>query len=91
MTAALGANLVELMPKSTVAEQESAFASCTFLASEGAIVRKVEPLFEAFGYDIWLKGLRRDSSRARNLTQEERNRLPDAARFARSAHLRNGR
>ena len=80
MTAAWDLNLVNLMPKSTVAEQESAFGKLYISQpSECCNRRKVEPLFRGLSdYDIWFTGLRREQSPTRaNLKQEEAHRLPD--------------
>jgi len=65
-------NLVNLLPRQTVAEQESEFGllyqsspdlCCKF--------RKVEPLFKAVaGYRVWLTGLRREQARSRAALEE---------------------
>ena len=67
MTARYGLNLVNVMPKQTVAEQEAQFGllyqskpdqCCKF--------RKVGPLFAALeSYDVWFTGLRRVQSPTR--------------------------
>lgn len=67
MTALYGLNLVNVMPKQTVAEQEAQFGllyqsqpdqCCKF--------RKVGPLFAALeNYDVWFTGLRRVQSPTR--------------------------
>jgi phosphoadenosine phosphosulfate reductase len=72
-------NLVNVLPKQTVAQQESQFgilyreepAKCCQL-------RKVEPLFEALrSFDVWVTGLRREQSPTRkNLRKAEDHRLP---------------
>jgi|SRR5579871_41179 phosphoadenosine phosphosulfate reductase len=72
-------NLVNVLPKQTVAQQESKFgilyreepAKCCQL-------RKVEPLFEALQpFDVWVTGLRREQSPTRkNLRKAEDHRLP---------------
>lgn len=72
-------NLVNVIPRQTVREQESQFgilyqidpARCCHL-------RKVEPLFEALQpYDVWFTGLRREQSPTRrNLKKVEEHRLP---------------
>jgi phosphoadenosine phosphosulfate reductase len=72
-------NLVTVLPKQTVAEQESQFgilyrsnpAQCCHL-------RKVEPLMAALEpYDMWFTGLRREQSPTRkNLQKLEEHRLP---------------
>jgi phosphoadenosine phosphosulfate reductase len=71
--------LVNVLPKRTVAEQESQLgilnrtdpAQCCHL-------RKVEPLMEALEpYDVWFTGLRREQSPTRrNLKKVEHHRLP---------------
>jgi len=65
-------NLTNLLPKKTVAEQESEFGilyqtepnrCCGF--------RKVEPLFDAVAnYKVWLTGLRREQARSRTELKE---------------------
>ena len=65
-------NLTNLLPRQTVAEQESEFGllyqtepnrCCGF--------RKVEPLFDAIAeYKVWLTGLRREQARSRTALQE---------------------
>jgi len=72
-------NLVNVMPKLSVAQQESQLgilyrndpARCCHL-------RKVEPLFEALeAFDLWFTGLRREQSPTRrNLQKVEDHRLP---------------
>lgn len=72
--------LVNLMPKLTVIEQESQFGK--LYQSEPTRccnLRKVEPLFRGLSaYDVWLTGLRREQSPTRaNLQQVETHILPD--------------
>jgi phosphoadenosine phosphosulfate reductase len=72
-------NLVNVLPKKTVEQQESEFgilyreepAKCCQL-------RKVEPLMESLEpFDIWFTGLRREQSPTRkNLKKVEQHRLP---------------
>ncbi len=72
-------NLVNVIPKNTVKQQESEFgilyqtdpARCCQL-------RKVDPLFQALDpYEIWFTGLRREQSPTRkNLKKIEEHRLP---------------
>jgi len=79
MTAAWKLNLVNLVPRMTTVEQESAFGilyqrdptRCCHL-------RKVEPLMAALdNFDLWFTGLRREQSPTRrNLNQIERHELP---------------
>jgi phosphoadenosine phosphosulfate reductase len=72
-------NLVNVLPKKTVAEQESELG---ILYREDPTkccqLRKVEPLMEALApYQIWFTGLRREQSPTRkNLRKAEEHRLP---------------
>jgi phosphoadenosine phosphosulfate reductase len=71
--------LVNVLPKQTVPEQESAFG--ILYRSDPARccqLRKVEPLFDALEpFDIWFTGLRREQSPTRkNLKKVELHRLP---------------
>ncbi len=75
----LNLNLVNLMPRMTVAEQESQFGILHQSAPDRCCaIRKVEPLFSALaGYDAWFTGLRRDQSPTRaNLQVDEEFHLP---------------
>jgi phosphoadenosine phosphosulfate reductase len=67
MTAKYSLNLVNVMPKRTVAEQESEFGKLYQLAPDRCCkLRKVEPLFDALShYDAWFTGLRRVQSPTR--------------------------
>ena len=67
MTESMKLNLVNLLPKQTVAEQESQFGILNQTEpSKCCGFRKVEPLFGALaGYDVWFTGLRRDQSPTR--------------------------
>ena len=60
-------NLVNLLPKQTVAEQESQFGILYESSPDRCCgMRKVEPLFEALGsFGIWFTGLRREQSKSR--------------------------
>lgn len=79
ITAEWKLNLVNVLPKKTVQQQESEFgilyredpAQCCQL-------RKVEPLMESLEpFDIWFTGLRREQSPTRkNLKKVEQHRLP---------------
>ena len=72
--------LVNLMPKLTVIEQESQFGKLFQTEPTRCCnLRKVEPLFRGLsGYDVWLTGLRREQSPSRaNLQQVETHVLPD--------------
>lgn len=72
-------NLVNLIPKLSVAEQESQFG-ILYQNEPGrcCAMRKVEPLMAALeGYSVWLTGLRREQSPTRaNLAEIEAQRLP---------------
>jgi phosphoadenosine phosphosulfate reductase len=67
IAAALHLNLVNLLPKLTVTQQESQFG--ILYQSEPdrcCAMRKVEPLFAALeAYDTWFTGLRREQSKTR--------------------------
>ncbi len=79
MSSAYGLNLVNLMPKITVTEQESQFGILNQTdPSRCCGIRKVEPLFAGLqGYDIWFTGLRRDQSPTRaNLKDVDDFKLP---------------
>jgi phosphoadenosine phosphosulfate reductase len=72
-------NLVNVMPKMTVPEQESAFGILNRTdPTRCCQMRKVEPLMEALQpYDIWFTGLRREQSPTRkNLKLVEEHVLP---------------
>ena len=60
-------NLINLLPKQTVAQQESQFGILYQTAPDRCCgMRKVEPLFGALeGYDTWFTGLRREQSKTR--------------------------
>jgi phosphoadenosine phosphosulfate reductase len=79
MTASWNLNLVNLLPRQTVAEQEAAFGILNRTdPSRCCHLRKVEPLMEALeSYDLWFTGLRREQSPTRkNLRIAEEHRLP---------------
>lgn len=67
MAAEWNLNLITLMPKLTVSEQESKFGILYQSAPDRCCgMRKVEPLFGALeGYDTWFTGLRREQSKSR--------------------------
>ena len=67
MTARYGLNLVNVIPKRTVAEQESEFGLLHQIAPDQCCkLRKVQPLFNALeNYDAWFTGLRRVQSPTR--------------------------
>ncbi|MDO5619223.1 phosphoadenylyl-sulfate reductase [Kocuria sp.] len=64
----LDVNVVDVLPKLTVAEQDSRHGKDLFSTDPTACcrMRKVEPLAEALtGYDVWFTGVRRDESPTR--------------------------
>ena len=67
MTARYGLNLINVIPKQTVAEQESEFGILNRTAPDRCCkMRKVEPLFSSLeAYDTWFTGLRRVQSPTR--------------------------
>jgi phosphoadenosine phosphosulfate reductase len=72
-------NLVNVLPKQTVAEQESAFGILYRSdPTRCCQLRKVEPLARSLEpYDVWFTGLRREQSPTRkNLKKVELHRLP---------------
>ncbi len=64
-------NLINLLPKLTVPEQESQFGILYQSAPDRCCaMRKVEPLFAALEeYDTWFAGLRREQSKSRTHLQ----------------------
>ena len=79
MTREWSLNLVNVLPRQTVAEQESTFG--ILYQSEPTRccqLRKVEPLMRALElFDVWFTGLRREQSPTRkNLKKLELHRLP---------------
>ncbi len=60
-------NLINIVPRLTVAEQESQFGILNRTAPDRCCaMRKVEPLFGALeDYEIWFAGLRREQSKSR--------------------------
>src|SRR5215469_4378069 len=74
-----GLNLVNVLPKQTVAEQESAFGILYESdPTQCCQLRKVDPLREALApFKTWFTGLRREQSVTRkNLKKAEAHRLP---------------
>ena len=72
-------NLVNVLPKQTVGEQESQFGILNRTnPTECCRLRKVEPLMQSLEpYDVWFTGLRREQSPTRkNLKKAEEHRLP---------------
>jgi phosphoadenosine phosphosulfate reductase len=79
MTRDLRLNLVNLLPKLTVAAQESQFGILNQTAPDKCCgMRKVEPLFSGLDpYDVWFTALRREQSPTRaNLQPLDQFRLP---------------
>ena len=72
-------NLVNVLPKRTVAQQESQFGVLyQSNPTQCCQLRKVEPLMQSLEpYEIWFTGLRREQSPSRkNLKTVEQHRLP---------------
>ena len=65
-------NLINLLPKKTVAEQERERGLLYQSApDECCKLRKVEPLFKAVaGYRVWITGLRREQAKSRAALEE---------------------
>ena len=87
MTARYGLNLVNVIPKQTVAEQESQFGILNRTAPDRCCkLRKVEPLFSSLeGYDTWFTGLRRVQSPTRaNLAVRDLFPLPTGKKIPKS-------
>lgn len=65
-------NLINLLPRQTVTEQEAALGKLYIIEPNRCCgLRKVEPLFEAVaGYKVWLTGLRREQARSRAALKE---------------------
>ncbi len=65
-------NLVNLLPRQTVAEQEAEFGLLYQSSPDQCCkFRKVEPLFKAVAeYRVWLTGLRREQARSRTALEE---------------------
>ena len=79
MTREWSLNLVNVMPKQTVEQQESQFGILNRSnPTQCCQFRKVEPLMEALdSYEVWFTGLRREQSPTRkNLNKAEEHRLP---------------
>ncbi len=72
IAAAWKLNLTNLLPKETVAQQESAFGLLYNTDPNRCCgLRKVEPLFDAVAkYKVWLTGLRREQARSRTALKE---------------------
>jgi phosphoadenosine phosphosulfate reductase len=65
-------NLINLLPRKTVAEQEKEFGKLYESAPDQCCkLRKVEPLFGALAnYRVWLTGLRREQAKSRAALEE---------------------
>ena len=72
ITAAWRLNLTNLIPATTVAEQEAEHGLLHQLGPDRCCaIRKVEPLFRAVAaYKLWLTGLRREQARSRTALEE---------------------
>ncbi len=79
MAAEWNLNLINVLPRSTVAEQEAQFGILNQTAPDRCCaMRKVEPLFRALAdFRVWVTGLRRQQSKSRaNLQLDEIFTLP---------------
>ena len=64
-------NLINLLPEKTVAEQEAEYGLLYQTSPDQCCkLRKVEPLFKAVGYRVWLTGLRREQAKSRAALEE---------------------
>jgi phosphoadenosine phosphosulfate reductase len=83
-------NLINVMPKKTVAEQESEFGVLYRQdPTKCCQLRKVEPLMQALEpFEIWFTGLRREQSPTRrNLKKAEQHRLPSGKSVLKASPL----
>jgi phosphoadenosine phosphosulfate reductase len=83
-------NLINVMPKKTVAEQESEFGVLYRQdPTKCCQLRKVEPLMRALEpFEIWFTGLRREQSPTRrNLKKAELHRLPSGKSVLKASPL----
>jgi phosphoadenosine phosphosulfate reductase len=90
MTARYGLNLVNVLPKKTVEEQEAEFGVLYRSQPDQCCkLRKVQPLFGALeDYDLWFTGLRRVQSPTRaNLQLRETFPLPSGKQLAKISPL----
>jgi phosphoadenosine phosphosulfate reductase len=90
MSERLQLNLVNLLPKQTVAEQEAQFGILNKTEpSRCCGFRKVDPLFGALeGYKVWFTGLRRDQSPTRaNLKHSDEFPLPSGKKLLKVSPL----
>jgi phosphoadenosine phosphosulfate reductase len=82
IAAAWDLNLINVVPRESVAAQEAQFGILHQTAPDRCCaLRKVGPLFEALGaYQTWVTGLRRQQSKSRaNLQLDESFKLPSGA------------
>ena len=72
IAAAWQLNLINLLPRQTIVEQETEFGKLyTTEPNRCCGFRKVEPLFHAVAdYKVWLTGLRREQARSRTALKE---------------------
>jgi phosphoadenosine phosphosulfate reductase len=92
IAAQLGLNVVNLLPRLTVPEQEGQFGVLHQTAPGRCCeMRKVEPLFSGLeAYDIWFTALRRDQSPTRaNLKVSDDFRLPSGKALLKVSPLAN--
>src|SRR5579863_7968385 len=90
MTERMHLNLINLMPKQTVAAQESQFGILYQSAPDRCCgMRKVEPLFSGLeSYGIWFTALRREQSPTRaNLQPLDQFRLPSGKQLLKVSPL----
>jgi len=90
MTEKYGLQLVNLLPKITVAEQESQFGILNQTAPDRCCgIRKVEPLFAGLeNYQVWFTALRRDQSPTRaSLKEVDDFRLPSGKHLTKVSPL----
>ena len=90
MGAAWNLNLVNLLPRQTVAEQETQFGILYQSVPDRCCgLRKVEPLFAALeGYRVWFTGLRREQSPTRaSLQPDDAFRLPSGKQLRKISPL----
>ena len=90
MGAAWNLNLVNLLPRQTVAEQETQFGILYQSVPDRCCgLRKVEPLFAALeGYGVWFTGLRREQSPTRaSLQPDDAFRLPSGKQLRKISPL----
>ena len=90
MAARFGLNLLNLLPRQTIAEQTAEFGVLYHDAPDRCCkLRKVEPLFTALeAYDVWFTALRREQSPTRaNLQERDQFPLPGGKVLAKISPL----